>query len=267
MDDYIDKVAVPQVREILSNYGDAPAVLWWDTPNAMNKDRADKLYKVVKELRPDIIMNNRLGGGYKGDTETPEQRIPAQGYPGRDWESCMTINDTWGYKSYDDHWKSADTLLFNLIDIVSKGGNYLLNVGPTSEGVIPQPEVDRLLTVGTWLKTNGEAIYGCGPSRFGEEYGDTVAGKDGYGKDQAVSSGHDWRCTTKPGKIFIHFFKWPTDKKFLIPQIVHSNVNAYLLAGHVGLGISYEGSLAYVQLPDKAPDPIASVLVIEVPKK
>ena len=94
MDDYIDKIAVPQVKEILSNYGEFPAVLWWDTPHDMNQERAKKLYDAVQQLRPDIIMNNRLGGGYKGDTETPEQKIPAKGFPGRDWETCMTLNNT-----------------------------------------------------------------------------------------------------------------------------------------------------------------------------
>ncbi|MEI6074009.1 MAG: alpha-L-fucosidase [Verrucomicrobiota bacterium] len=137
MDDYIDKVAVPQVREILSNYGEFPAVLWWDTPHNMNYDRAKKLYDAVEKLRPNIILNNRLGGGFKGDTETPEQHIPPQGYPGRDWETCMTLNNTWGFKRDDNNWKSTETLIHNLCDIASKGGNYLLNVGPTSEGLIP----------------------------------------------------------------------------------------------------------------------------------
>ena len=92
------------------------------------------------KLQPGIITNNRLGGGYDGDTETPEQEIPATGYPGgRDWETCMTMNDTWGFKSYDHNWKSTETLIRNLIDIASKGGNYLLNVGPTAEGLIPEP--------------------------------------------------------------------------------------------------------------------------------
>ncbi len=113
MDDYIDKVAVPQVKELLSNYGEFPAVLWWDTPCDMNKERADKLAAVLK-LKPGIIFNNRLGGGYQGDTETPEQSIPATGFKGRDWETCMTMNDTWGFKSYDNNWKSTETILRNL---------------------------------------------------------------------------------------------------------------------------------------------------------
>ena len=137
MDAYIRNVAAPQVKEILSNYGKI-AVLWWDTPVDMTRQRAEMLLPLL-ELQPDILMNNRLGGGYGGDFGTPEQEIPATGTPGRDWETCMTMNDTWGFKSYDQDWKSAETLIRNLVDIASKGGNYLLNVGPTCLGEIPLP--------------------------------------------------------------------------------------------------------------------------------
>src|SRR5205807_1242977 len=157
--------AVPQVRELLTDYKPFPAVLWFDTPRDMTKERA-ALFLPLLQLQPGIIVNNRLGGGFKGDTETPEQRIPATGFPGRDWETCMTINDTWGYKSYDTNFKSTETLLRNLIDIASKGGNYLLNVGPTAEGLIPQPEIERLAAMGQWLQTNGESIYATGPNPF-----------------------------------------------------------------------------------------------------
>ena len=103
MNEYIQKIAAPQVREILTNYGDI-AVLWWDTPTDMTRQRADMLQPLI-ELQPGIITNNRLGGGYPGDTETPEQFIPATGFKDRDWETCMTMNNTWGYKSYDNSWK------------------------------------------------------------------------------------------------------------------------------------------------------------------
>ena len=233
MDDYIDKIAVPQVKEILSNYGEFPAMLWWDTPGGgMNTNRARKIYDVVEQLRPDIIMNNRLGGGFKGDTETPEQRIPAQGFPGRDWENCMTINDTWGYKRDDKNWKSTELLIRNLCDIASKGGNYLLTVGPDATGVIPRPEVDRLKEIGKWLAVNGEAIYGSGATPFTDIHGSLDPVKRDVRGNPVFNQMWDWRCTSKPGKIYVMIFKWPADGKFELPGLLSKVKKAYLLAGH-----------------------------------
>jgi len=264
MDDYIDKVAVPQVKEICSHYGEFPAVIWWDTPTDMNPNRARKLYEAVKALKPDIILNNRLGGGFKGDTETPEQKIPAKGFPGRDWETCMTLNNTWGFKRDDDHWKSTATLIHNLCDIASKGGNYLLNVGPTSEGLIPQPSLDRLAEVGAWMKVNGEAIYGTTATPFGSELGEAVKAKDGYGHDTTVSSANDWRATTKPGKIFVLIFNWPTTGQFELPGLQSKVKQAYLLAGHKKLQFDTTGSGVTLKLPAEAPDKVASVICVEI---
>jgi len=266
MDDYIDQVAVPQVREILTNYGkDIPAVLWWDTPRDMNYQRAAKLYKVAEELRPDLIQNNRLGGDFNGDTETPEQHIPPQGYPGRDWETCMTMNDTWGFKSDDHNWKSTETLIRNLCDIASKGGNYLLNVGPTSEGLIPQPSVQRLAAVGQWMRVNSEAIYGTGPTPFGAEAGKfSETEKDKKGNPKFIPA-WEWRCTSKPGKIFLHIFKWPAGK-FELPPLKGKITRAYLLADpkHRKLKLKQTAQGASITLPDKAPDTIASVVCLEI---
>lgn len=265
MDEYIDTIAVPQVKEILSNYGEFPTVLWWDTPTDMNTNRAARLYKVMKELKPNIIWNNRLGGGYKGDTETPEQHIPPQGYPGRDWETCMTMNDTWGFKSYDDNWKSTETLIRNLCDIASKNGNYLLNVGPTQEGLIPQPSVERLAEVGKWMKVNSEAIYGTGPTPFGDECGSySETKKDKKGKP-TFENKWEWRCTTKPNRLYFHLFKWPGEK-FEVAKMKGKAVKAYMLADEkkTALKVTQEGDKLTVALPAEAPDKIASVLCVEI---
>ena len=247
MDDYIDKVAVPQVKELLSNYGEFPAVLWWDTSCDMNKERADKLLEVLK-LKPGIIFNNRLGGGYKGDTETPEQFVPATGFPGRDWETCMTMNDTWGYKSYDQNWKSTETILRNLVDIASKGGNYLLNVGPTSEGLIPEPSVERLKAVGAWMKVNGDAIYGTTASPF-----------------KRLPWG---RCTKKVSgdetTLYLHVFNWPADGKLVVPGLKNNVKSARLLAGGKKLKFSATADGVEVQVPEKAPDQISSTVVLKI---
>lgn len=270
MDDYIDKAAVPQVKELLTNYGsDVPAVLWWDTPGRepkpnINHEQAQKLYDTVEKLRPGIIMNNRLGGGYEGDTETPEQHIPAQGYPGRDWETCMTINNTWGFKRDDENWKSTETLIRNLCDIASKGGNYLLNVGPTSTGIIPQSEVDRLLTVGQWMKVNGEAIYGTTATPFGAEAGSySATEKDKAGKPNFIPA-WNWRCTIKQGKLYVIIFNWPADGKFELPGLESKVTKAFLLDGNKTVNFNQSNAGATINLPKSAPDKIASVVCVEI---
>jgi alpha-L-fucosidase len=208
---YLHTKAIPQLKELLTNYGEFPSVIWFDTPtDDMTPALAGEIVALLNQ-HPNLIWNNRLGGGYKGDTETPEQYIPAQGYPGRDWEACMTMNDTWGYKSYDNNFKSTETLLRNLIDIASKGGNYLLNIGPDSKGNVPPAEVERLRQVGDWLKVNGEAIYGTQATLFGPEAGSfSSTEKDADGKPKFVPA-WKWRSTTGPQKIYIELFEWPAE--------------------------------------------------------
>ena len=177
----------------------------------------------------------------------------------------MTLNNTWGFKRDDDNWKSTEVLIRNLCDIASKGGNYLLNVGPTSEGLIPQPSLDRLAEVGAWMKVNGEAIYGSSATVFGGELGVAVKAKDGYGSDTTVSSANDWRCTTKPGKIYLIIFKWPADGKFVLPGLESKITKAYLLADRQqALKSGQTDAGATIELPASAPDKIASVVCLEI---
>jgi alpha-L-fucosidase len=240
-DSYLDQIAVPQVREILTRYH--PDVLWWDTPHLMNDQRAEKLASLLT-LSPGIIHNNRLGGGYKGDTETPEQHIPATGFPGRDWETCMTMNDTWGYKSYDHNWKPLSTLITNLVDIASKGGNYLLNVGPTAEGEIPPESINLLKQVGAWMKVNGESIYGTHANPF-----------------RKLAWG---RCTVKPAGddtlLYLHVLDWPADGKLTVPGLTNTVKSAELLAGGTKLTVGTSGNGPVLTLPATAPDAICSTI-------
>ncbi len=246
MDDYIDKVAVPQVKELLSNYGPI-AVFWWDTPTGMNSERAEKLLPLLK-LQPQIVSNNRLDKGKDtGDFETPEQKIPATGLPGKDWETCMTMNHTWGFRSYDHDWKSPESLIRNLVDIASKGGNYLLNVGPTSEGVIPEPSVERLKAIGAWMKVNGEAIYGTTASPF-----ENLA----WGR---CTKKVDGRNTT----LYLHVFNWPKDGKLIVPGLDAKVRSARLLTDDRKLTTTADANGLVIDIPETAPDPISSTVVLK----
>jgi len=248
MTEYIKKIAVPQVKEILSNYGPI-AVIWWDTPRDMTAERADLLLPLL-DLQPGIIANNRLRLDDKiGDFQTPEQFVPATGVP-FDWETCMTMNDTWGYKLHDHNWKSTETLVRNLIDIVSKGGNYLLNVGPTAEGLIPAPSIERLKAVGAWMKINGEAIYATSASPF-----------------KKLPWG---RCTKKlsPGgaTLYLHVFDWPADGILLVPGLKNAVDAAYLLAdpSRKTLRASAAPDGVVIETPPEAPDAISTTVVLEI---
>ena len=265
MDEYIDEIAVPQVRELLTNYGDAPVILWWDWPTKMNEARAAKLIELLK-FKPGIIHNNRLlrmapygkvdmekikSGNrepYSGDTETPEQHIPDTGLGDRDWEACMTMNDAWGFKSNDHNWKSSKTLIQQLVDIASKGGNLLLNVGPTKEGVIPEPSVERLEDIGKWMDVNSESIYGTQASPF---------------------PNLTWgRCTQKKHDngttLYLHVFEWPKDGKLLVPGLENVVQSAALLANNEALKFEKTPECVELKVPGKALDPNATVIKLEI---
>jgi alpha-L-fucosidase len=248
MAEYIDQVAVPQVKELLTNYGNV-AVLWWDTPTDMTDAFAQKLQALLS-LQPNIITNDRLKRpNFPGDYTTPEQKIPnLHELDGRDWETCMTMNGTWGFKSYDHKWKSVETLVRNLVDIASKGGNYLLNVGPTADGEFPQESLESLKGIGAWMKVNGEAIYGTSASPLAP-----------------LSWG---RCTRKEGAngtvLYLFVFDWPANGRLVVPGISNEVASARLLSNGSTLQTSVSGNELTVNLPAKAPDTIATVVKLEL---
>ena len=255
-----------QLKELLTNYGDI-SVLWFDGEweSTWNDKRGLDLYNYVRSLQPNIIINNRVGasrndmqgfskdGGFAGDFGTPEQQIPATGLPGVDWETCMTMNDHWGYNKNNHNWKSTKQIIQMLADIASKGGNYLLNVGPTSEGVFPQESIDRLREIGEWMKVYGEAIYETKASPFKKL---------------------DWgRCTQKEIKggtrLYLHVFDWPTNGKLLVPGIYNKVSKTYLLNDpeKKTLATTRIEDTRIISVPLTAPDKINSVIVIDVAGK
>ncbi|WP_316813754.1 alpha-L-fucosidase [Pedobacter heparinus] len=246
-DQYIDEVSVPQVKELMTNYGDI-AVLWWDTPTNMTDEAALKLQAALKS-QPQIITNDRLKRpNFPGDTKTPEQKIPTQAeLDGMDWETCMTMNGTWGFRTSDHKWKSTETLIRNLCDIASKGGNYLLNVGPKPDGTFPQESMERLAAIGKWMGVNSESIYGT--------------------KSSPLAPLNWGRCTRKETAkgttLYFSVFNWPADGQLVVPGLKNKVLSATLLATKAKLNTDTKGDELTIKLPGQAPDAIASVIKVE----
>jgi alpha-L-fucosidase len=260
-DQYLRGKAEPQVRELLTGYGPV-ALIWFDTPRMMTGDRAQRFADIVRSLQPNTLIDGRLGteGDYRS---TGDNVIPPEAQGGA-WETPATINHTWGYRTDDTDWKSPGQITFKLIDIVSKGGNYLLNVGPMADGVIPQPSQDILRTVGRWLRVNGDAVYGAGATPFGEELGEPSSrgAKDVRGAP-FVYQQTQWRVTTKPGKLYFTFFDEPR-APFLLPLMKNAVKRAYRLADSAPVSLKTENGRTLLNIERPILDPMATVIVVEV---
>lgn len=262
--EYMDYMKT-QLRELLESC--RPEVLWFDGewPDWYTEEDAREIYNYLRQLEPRLIINNRVGKGrkgmeglnrgdqeYVGDFGTPEQQIPPSGLPGADWESCMTMNNTWGFKYDDQDWKSAETLIRNLIDCASKGGNYLLNVGPTGEGEIPAASVERLAAIGVWMRVHHEAVYGTQASPWPTQLA--------------------WgRCTQRPTptgtRLYLHIFDWPQGGRILLPGLKNKLTQVRLLGAEgVPEGLRAEATAegVVVHLPASRPASVVPVVALDL---
>jgi alpha-L-fucosidase len=248
---YLDEKVKPQLTELLTNYGPV-GLIWFDTPMSISGEQAQSLKNLVRKLQPTCIISGRLGGGVETDyLSTSDNVVPATVVPG-DWGVPATLNNTWGFKKNDHEWKSPEVLTRLLFDIAAKGGNYLLNVGPDSEGVLPPESVKILAKVGEWMNINSECIYGTQASPFNLEF--------------------KWgNITQKPGKLYLGIFAWPATD-FYLEGLKNKVEKVYLLADKHQKAIPFEEIFdaktdhhrLKIDLPRPGPDPVVSVVVVEI---
>jgi len=219
-DRYFATFAKPQVEELLTNY--RPDLLWFDEIDMKSDAQVEDLYQAIRKLRPECVLNSRIQGCRFPDQIPPphcdyitsgDNEILDKA-PGFEWENPGSMNTSFGFNRNDHNWVDAKDIVLRLVDIVSKGGNYLLNVGPTSEGLIPQPSIDRLMEVGAWMETNGEAIYGSSPWKAFRD-GPPLHDEAGKAPKRDARSAVDIRFTAKGNSLYAICLAWP-DKDLLV---------------------------------------------------
>lgn len=248
---YLDEKAIPQLKELLTNYGPL-GIVWFDR-GMYTQEQGKEFVDLVHTLQPNCLVNGRVGhydkellGDYQSLTDNGMPLGGIEEY----WETPQTLNDTWGYSKHDENWKSPEEIIRRMVDIVSKGGNYLLNIGPTGEGDIPGPSVNILKEVGEWISPNGESIYGTSPSPFPYEL--------------------PWGfCTRKEDLLYLHVFDWPENSILHLKGLNNRVRKAYMLANsEESLPVKRDknGQLL-ITLPESPTDVINSVVVLELPEK
>lgn len=245
---YLSTVAVPHVRLLLERYPDC-SVFWFDTPGGIDSENV-KPFKALMDEHPHVIYNDRIDGkdilkGGLGEFTCPELHVPEEGYPGKKWETCMTMNDHWSYYEGDENWKSSNEIVRMLIDIVSKGGNLLLNIGPDKNAIVPAASEQILKEIGEWMDVYGESIY----------------------ETDLVSPFRNlqWsgKITGKKGKLYLHLFEWKSNENIFLP-LKNTVTKSYLLKDKKLVEYQMESNGLQITLPEISnPDTKSEVIVIE----
>lgn len=226
---YVENKVKPQLRELLTQYGPI-GIIWFDTPELITKKQSQEIKDLIHSIQPDCIINSRIGNGL-GDYAVVEQSLVSTAR--KNWEACITMSENWGYNRHDTKWKSPELLVRNLIEVVSKGGNLLLNVGPKGDGTWPVESQENLRIIGHWMKTNGEAIYGTTVWNRTKQAIHTVQSdnkateKDKADMKDAVNDAtskeivSDYRFTQKSNFVYL-FVRSPSTATIDIPELAKS---------------------------------------------
>ncbi len=256
MKGYLDNISIPQVKEILSQY--QPAIIWYDTPRRMSPALAKPFSEVVRAISPSTLINSRIAlDGNKMDKVSSkdldmlkgldtdylsyaDREIPANS-PWDKWETCMTLNGSWGFTKGDEGWKTPSHVIQQLLEVVSKNGSFLLNVGPTAEGEFPAKSVEVLQQVGTWLKANGDAVYGAQPVSFNLPGTPTAESLKRKADKEArfaklnrpaphtsLDRDFPWIATQKGNTIYVTLFDWPENNTLTITNISNAITSVHL---------------------------------------
>ena len=258
-DKYWQEKVIPQMRELLTNYGEI-GIIWFDmwinhTQTIVSKEQLEQLKNLIRELQPDCLVNSRLGLSIEEDLDIDFKTLgdnqlgnKKEEFP---WQSPATVAHSWGFHSTDSQWKSTTTLLKSLINNVSLNGNFMLNIGPRANGEVPFEISQRMMEMGNWLRVNGESIYGAGAFNLD--------------KNQ-----HDWgkitcKATENGAKLFLHIFNWPITRQLCLTGVNDIPEKVYLLADKqkAPLHFAHSDVTTMMSLPDLQPDPYVSVIVVE----
>jgi len=243
---YLERKSMPQVEELLTHYG--PIGLVWFDRGIFTTEQAQAFVDLVRRTQPACLINGRVGN-YAHELMGDYQNMNDNGMPAggieEDWETPQTLNKTWGYSRFDTEWKRPEDIVRRLVEIVSKGGNYVLNIGPRGDGSIPEASVAILEKVGEWMQKNGESIHGAKASPFPEL---------------------PWgRCTVKGNLLYLHVFTRPADGTLELPGLRNKVRKAFLLEDPgVKLESSNQGPSVRISLPSFPSDAIATVVALEL---